>query len=79
MRLLLKKTTKNQVTLPRALLAKLASTDYFEAEVAGDTLVLRPVKVVEMVDIDKVRDRLRRRRVKADEVEKAVSWARKNK
>jgi len=78
-RLLIKKTAKNQVTIPKALLAKLASTDYFEADVAGDALVLRPVKVVEMVDIDKIRDRLKRRRVKADEVGKAVAWARKEK
>ncbi|MBN2465852.1 AbrB/MazE/SpoVT family DNA-binding domain-containing protein [candidate division WOR-3 bacterium] len=77
--MLIKKTARNQVTLPKSLLGKLAPTDYFEAEVAGDVLVLRPVKVVEMVDIDKVRDRLRRRRVKAAEVEKAVSWARENK
>ena len=77
--MLIKKTARNQVTLPKALLARVASTDYFEAEVAGDSLVLRPVKVVEMVDIDKVRDRLRRRRVKAAEVEKAVSWTRENK
>ncbi len=79
MQLLIKKTTKNQVTIPKALLGKLEPTDYFEAEVAGDTLVLRPVKVVEMVDIDKVRDRLRRRRVRPDEVQKAVDWARKSK
>jgi hypothetical protein len=79
MPLLIKKTAKNQVTIPKALLGRLISTDYFEADVAGDVLVLRPVKVVEMVDIDKIRDRLRRRRVRADEVDKAASWARKNK
>jgi hypothetical protein len=76
--LLVKKTVRNQVTLPKALLARLATTDYFEAEVAGDALVLRPVKVVEMVDIDKVRNRLKRRRLRADQVEQAVVWARKN-
>jgi hypothetical protein len=31
-----------------------------------------------MVDINKIRDRLKRRRVKADEVGKAVAWARNN-
>jgi hypothetical protein len=77
--LLIKKTARNQVTLPKALLAELAASDYFEAEVVGDVLALRPVKVVEMVDIDKVRTRLKRGRVRADEVEQAVNWARKNK
>ncbi len=77
--MLIKKTAKNQVTIPKALLAKLASTDYFEADVAGDVLVLRPVKVVEMVDIDTIRDRLKRRQFKADEAGRAVGWARENK
>ncbi len=77
--MLIKKNARNQVTLPKALLVRLPSTGYFEADVSGDVLVLRPVKVVEMVDIDKVRARLRRRRVRSDEVEKAVNWARENK
>lgn len=76
--MLTKKTAKNQVTIPKALLDRLPPTDYFEAEVVGDSLVLRPVKVMEMVDIGKVRDRLRRSRVKPNEVEKAVIWAREN-
>lgn len=77
--LLIKKTARNQVTIPRELLGRLPSSDYFEADVAGDALVLRPVQVVEMVDLDKVRDRLRRRRVRVDEAEQAAGWARKNK
>ena len=77
--MLTKKTTKNQVTIPKVLLDRLTPTEYFDAEVVGDALVLRPVRVVQMVDIDRVRGRLKRCRVKPDEVERAVGWARKTK
>ena len=77
--MLAKKTTKNQLTIPKALLDKLPETDYFDAEVVSDALVLRPVRVVPMVDMDRIRDRLKRTGVGPGEVKRAVKWARKNK
>ena len=77
--MLAKKTTKNQLTIPKALLDKLPETDYFDAEVVSDALVLRPVRVVPMVDMDRIRDRLKRTGVGPCEVKRAVKWARKNK
>ena len=77
--MLTKKTTKNQLTIPKALLDRLPATDYFDAEVVSDALVLRPVRMVPAVDIDRVRDRLERTGVKPDEVQRAVRWARKEK
>ncbi len=77
--MLAKKTTKNQLTIPRALLDQLPETDYFDATVVSDALVLRPVKVVPMVDIERVRDRLEKAGVKTAEVRRAVKWARKKK
>ena len=77
--MLIKKTAKNQVTLPKALLDQLAPTDHFDAEVAGDALVLRPVKVVQLVDINLVRARLKRAGIRPGEVERAVRWAREKK
>jgi hypothetical protein len=77
--LLTKKTTKNQVTIPKALLDHLPPTDYFDAEVIGGALVLRPVQVVPLVDIGQVRGRLKRAGVRPDEVQHAVRWAREKK
>jgi len=77
--MLAKKTTKNQLTIPRALLDQLPETDYFDATVVSDALVLRPVRLVPMVDIERVRDRLEQAGVKPGEVRRAVKWARKNK
>ena len=75
--MLTKKTTKNQLTIPKALLDRLPATDYFDAEVVCDALVLRPVQIVPAVDIDRVRDRLERDGVGPDEVKRAVRWARR--
>jgi len=77
--LLTKKTTKNQLTIPKALLDRLPPTDYFDAEVVCDALVLRPVQIVPAVDIDRVRDRLERDGVGPDETKRAIQWARKKK
>jgi hypothetical protein len=74
--MLTKKTAKNQLTIPKALLDQLPPTDYFDAEVVDDALVLKPVKVVQMVDIARIRTRLKRRRVRPDDVKQAVLWAR---
>ena len=61
------------------MLDRLPPTDYFDAEVVKDALVLRPVRMVPAVDIDRVRGRLRRAGVGPGEVERAVRWARKKK
>ncbi len=44
--MVVKRTSKNQVTLPVALLRRLPESDYFEATVVDGTLVLRPVRMV---------------------------------
>lgn len=77
--MLTKKTTKNQLTIPKALLDRLPETDYFDAEVVSDALVLRPVRMVPAVDIDRVRGRLERAGVEPGEAKRAVRWARKKK
>ena len=77
--MLTKKTTKNQLTIPKALLDRLPATDYFDAEVVSDALVLRPVRMVPAVDVDRARDRLERAGIEPGEVKRAVGWARRKK
>jgi hypothetical protein len=38
-----KKTVKNPITLPKAIVEKLPKTDYFEISLRGEEIVLRPV------------------------------------
>lgn len=43
---IVKRTSKNQISLPKALLQQLPPCDYFEVDIEGGALVLRPVKIV---------------------------------
>jgi hypothetical protein len=45
--MLIKLSSKNQVTVPRRLLAELPSTKYFEVELENGALVMKPVELVE--------------------------------
>ncbi|MFO7675654.1 MAG: AbrB/MazE/SpoVT family DNA-binding domain-containing protein [bacterium] len=74
--MLTKKTSKNQVTLPRALLDELPETDYFDATISDGAILLRPVRVTPAADIEIVRDRLEEKGIGPDEVDKAIRWAR---
>ena len=38
-----KKTVKNQITLPKAIVERLPKTDYFEVSLRGEEILLRPV------------------------------------
>jgi hypothetical protein len=77
--LLTKLTSKNQVTLPAALLKKLPAAEYFDASIEDGALVLRPVRITPAADIDMVRDRLRDSGVGPEAVRDAVRWARRKK
>ena len=74
--MLTKLTAKNQVTLPAALLKQLPAAEYFDASVVEGALLLRPVRVVPVVDIELVRDRVAAAGVLPGEVKRAVRWAR---
>jgi len=43
--MLAKKTSKNQITLPKAIIERLPKTDYFELSLRGEEIVLRPVLI----------------------------------
>jgi len=77
--MLTKKTSKNQVTLPRSLLDRLPQSDYFDATVENGALVLRPVRVAPVLDLERVRDRVAAAGATAADVRAAVRWARRKK
>ena len=74
--MLAKLTSKNQLTLPIDLLRQLPLADYFEATVPDGAIVLRPVRVVPAIDLERVRDAVAATDAKAEDVGRAVRWAR---
>lgn len=72
--MLAKKTVKNQITLPKAVVGRFVGVDYFEVSTDGDAIVLKPLR---RSRADEVRARLAALGVKDADVDSAINWARK--
>lgn len=76
--MLVKKTSKNQITLPKEILRKFPSTEYFEVRAEEDRIVLIPVRTIPSnVTLEKIREKIKKAGLTEEVVEEAVSWARK--
>jgi hypothetical protein len=77
--MLVKKTSKNQITLPKEILKRIVETDYFEVKVENGNIVLIPVKVIPAkVSLEAIRKKIKQRGLNEDTITEAVEWARKN-
>jgi len=72
--MLAKKTTKNQITLPKSVITRFRGVEYFDVTTDGSTIVLRPLEVSRA---DEVRARLSELGIDEQDVTAAVSWVRK--
>ena len=72
--MLAKKTSKNQITLPKAVVTRFSSVEYFDVSTDGECIVLRPLQKSRA---DEVRAKLAELGVGEEDVSAAVSWARK--
>ena len=76
--MLAKKTSKNQVTLPKKILEEIPETDYFDITLREGTLVLRPVTVAEPGSkLATVRRKIRDLGLKPADIARAIHWARR--
>jgi hypothetical protein len=71
--MLAKLTSKNQITLPKAVISQIDQADYFEVEVLEGRIVLTPVRVRKT---DAVRKKLAELGIDEADVADAVTWAR---
>ena len=71
--MLAKKTSKNQITLPKAIAARFPGVDCFDVSEVDGRIVLAPVRPSRASE---VRDRLERLGITNQDVADAVAWAR---
>ncbi len=71
--MLAKLTSKNQLTLPKAVTQAIGPAEYFEVEAQDGRIVLTPVRIQRG---DAVRAKLAELRLTEAEVADAVAWAR---
>ena len=72
--MLAKKTVKNQITLPKAVVSRFTEVEYFDVSTDGESIVLRPLRKSRA---DEVRARLAELGINEQDVADAVEWARK--
>ena len=72
--MLAKLTSKNQITLPKALMNRFPGTEYFDVREDAGQLVLKPVK---MRDLDAVWRKIESLGITEKDVGDAVRWARR--
>ena len=74
--MLAKLTSKNQITLPKALMNRFPGTEYFDVREDAGQLVLKPVK---MRDLDAVWRKIESLGITEKDIGDAVRWARRSK
>jgi len=72
--MLAKMTSKNQITLPKAVLGEVSAAEYFEVSAEAGRIVLTPVRVERA---DAVRAKLAELGLSEGDVRDAVKWARR--
>ena len=71
--MLAKITSKNQITLPKAVMAQVSPSEYYEVEAINDRIMLTPVRIQ---SADAVRDKLAALNITDQDIRDAVQWAR---
>ena len=76
--MLARKTSKNQLTLPKEIVGNFPGIDLFDATVEENRIVLTPVKVVPAIlSLGTVRSKMKKLGLAPKDVAEAVQWARK--
>jgi hypothetical protein len=76
--MLAKKTSKNQITLPKEAVGCFPGVDYFEVSVEDSRIILFPVKLTPLGGtIERVRRKMAELGLTESDVAEAVRWARR--
>jgi hypothetical protein len=73
--MLAKKTSKNQITLPRTVVTRFTGVEYFDVTTDGECIILRPLQ---QSRADEVRTKLAQLGIDERDVSDAVEWARRS-
>ncbi len=72
--MLAKKTSKNQITLPKKIIEHFPDVDYFDVSEEQGKIILMPLQYNQA---DKVRGKLAQMGIVAEDIADAVEWARR--
>ena len=73
--MLAKMTSKNQITIPKKIIEQLPAVEYFEVELKGGVVMLKPLKVYD-TSLERIRAKVKKLRLHENTVKEAIEWAR---
>ena len=78
--MLAKKTSKNQLTLPKEVVKAFPGTDYFDVTVKDRKIILLPVRITPAdISLEGIRVKMKKLGITEKDVTDAIKWARKRK
>lgn len=78
--MLAKKTSKNQLTLPKEIVKSFPDTEYFDVSVKDRKIILMPVRITPAdTGLEAIRDKIKKLGIDESDVTRAIKWARKKK
>ena len=78
--MLAKKTSKNQITLPKEIVKAFQDAEYFDVSIKDNAIRLMPVKITPIQSsLDSVREKIKKLGVTEKDVGEAIQWARSRK
>lgn len=78
--MLAKKTSKNQLTLPKEIVKTFPDTEYFDVSIKDRKIILLPVRITPAdMTLEGIRDKMEKLGITGKDVADAVRWARKKK
>jgi hypothetical protein len=77
--MLAKRTCKNQITIPKAMIAGMEATEYFDVSREGNVLILRPMQMVpDTTVLPEVKKKIAKLGLKEKDIDDAIAWARRS-
>ena len=73
--MLVKVTTKNQITIPKKIIGQMGNARYFDVELKNGVIMMKPLKVYD-ADLEQIRSKIKTLGLKKDCVAEAIKWAR---
>ncbi len=78
--MLAKKTSKNQITLPKEIVKVFPDAEYFDVSIRDHAIRLMPVKIMPVQSsLDSVREKIKKLGLTEKDVSEAIQWARSRK
>jgi len=73
--MLIRVTSKNQITIPKKIMDQLPDVKYFDLELKDGIIRLKPLAVYD-TNLDRIRSKIRKLGLKENAVSEAIEWAR---